>query len=99
MTTQGSPKKNYNNHPFLGRTKDGYFALAHNGVLYNDMKLKESEELPNTCIETDSYIAVQLLEKYGELSFETIAKMSEAVIGSFVFTMLTDDNTLYISKG
>ena len=25
--------------------------------------------------------------------------MSEAVIGSFVFTMLTDDNTLYISKG
>ena len=99
MTTHGSPKKNYNNHPFLGRTKDGYFALAHNGVLYNDMKLKDSEELPNSFIETDSYIAVQLLEKYGEINFETIAKMSEAVIGSFVFTMLTDDNTLYISKG
>ena len=99
MTTQGSPKKNYNNHPFLGRTKDGYFALAHNGVLYNDKKLKESEGLPNTFIETDSYAAVQLLEKYGELNFETIAKMSESVFGSFVFTMLADDNTLYISKG
>ena len=99
MTTQGSPKKNYNNHPFLGRTKDGYFALAHNGVLYNDKNLKDSEGLPNTCIETDSYAAVQLLEKYGELNFETIAKMSEAVFGSFVFTLLTDDNTLYISKG
>ena len=99
MTTQGSPKKNYNNHPFLGRTKDGYFALAHNGVLYNNKNLKESEGLSKTCIETDSYVAVQLLEKYGELNFETIAKMSEAVFGSFVFMMLTDDNTLYISKG
>ena len=98
MTTQGSPKKNYNNHPFLGRTKDGCFALAHNGVLYNDKNLKESEGLSKTCIETDSYVAVQLLEKYGELSFETIAKMSEAVFGSFVFTMLADDKTLYISK-
>ena len=99
MTTQGSPKKNYNNHPFLGKTKDGYFALAHNGVLYNDKNLKESEGLSKTCIETDSYVAVQLLEKYEELNFETIAKMSEVVFGSFVFTMLTDDNTLYISKG
>lgn len=99
MTTQGSPKKNYNNHPFLGKTKDGYFALAHNGVLYNDSMLKGGEGLPNTYIETDSYVAVQLLEKYGELNFETIAKMSESVFGSFVFTMLSDDNTLYISKG
>ena len=98
MTTQGSPKKNYNNHPFLGRTKDGNFALAHNGVLYNDKNLRDSEGLPKTCIETDSYIAVQLLEKYG-VNFETIAKMSESVFGSFVFTMLADDNTLYISKG
>ena len=66
-----------NNHTFLGRTKDGYFAFAHNGVLYNDRNLKDSEGLPKTCIETDSYVSVQLLEKYGELNFETIAKMSE----------------------
>ena len=36
MTTKGSARKNYNNHPFLGSTKEGVFALAHNGVLHND---------------------------------------------------------------
>lgn len=30
MTTQGSAKKNYNNHPFFGRVKGKAFALAHN---------------------------------------------------------------------
>ena len=33
FTTQGSEKQNYNNHPF--KSEKG-FALAHNGVLYND---------------------------------------------------------------
>lgn len=36
MTTQGSAKKNYNNHPFFGCVKGKRFALAHNGVLWND---------------------------------------------------------------
>lgn len=35
MTTQGSEKKNYNNHPFRGALPGGDFALAHNGVLHN----------------------------------------------------------------
>ena len=46
MTTQGSAKHNYNNHPFPGRVGGMDFALAHNGVLYNDSKLKVSEQLP-----------------------------------------------------
>ena len=31
MTTQGSARRNYNNHPFRGITRTGTFALAHNG--------------------------------------------------------------------
>ena len=40
MTTQGSEKYNYNNHPFEGQCGTETFALAHNGVLYNDAELK-----------------------------------------------------------
>lgn len=42
-------------------------------MLYNDSNLKDSEVLPDTCMETDSFAAVRLLEKYGELRYETIA--------------------------
>ena len=35
-STQGSEKKNYNYHPFPGKTQNARFALAHNGVLTND---------------------------------------------------------------
>lgn len=30
--TQGSEKKNYNNHPFWGKIKSQEFSLAHNGI-------------------------------------------------------------------
>ena len=42
-------------------------ALAHNGVLYNDRELRREQHLPTTPIETDSYIAVQLLEQGQQL--------------------------------
>ncbi len=99
MTTKGNQQINYNNHPFFGKTKSGRFALAHNGVLYNDEILRKTMQLPNTSIETDSYIAVQLLEHYGEISFDSIAKMSETVSGSFCFSILTDKNEVYLVKG
>ena len=69
MTTKGKESKNYNNHPFFGSTSKGRFALAHNGVLYTDEIIRAELKLPETFIETDSYIAVQLLEYYGEISF------------------------------
>ena len=98
MTTQGDEKFNANNHPF-----DGYagksFALAHNGVLYNDNILKQTENLPSTEIQTDSYAAVQLIEKEKKLNFTTIKNMAETVMGSFMFTILDEDNTLYFVKG
>ncbi len=96
LTTQGSEKQNYNNHPF--ESEKG-FALAHNGVLYNDRELRKKYMLPDTKIETDSYIAVQLLEHFGSADMENIKQMSELVEGSFTFTILRNDNTLFLVKG
>ena len=98
FTTQGSQKMNYNNHPFRG-TVDVPFALAHNGVLYNDGQLRMEKNLPATPIETDSYIAVQLIESQHKLSFESLRYMAEEVCGSFVFTVLDASNSLWFVKG
>ena len=88
MATQGNARNNYNNHPFAGHTVNGDFALCHNGVLFNYDYVRNLEHLPHTKIKTDTYAAVQLLEKYGKADFENIGKMSELVNGSFVFTYL-----------
>lgn len=98
-STQGSEKRNYNNHPFFGRTKNARFSLAHNGVLYNDDELKKKYKLPRTKIETDSYIAVQLIESQNKVDFESIKFMAEKVEGSFSFSILDDRNNLYLVKG
>ncbi len=97
LSTQGSEKLNYNNHPFLSENND--FALAHNGVLYNDAFLKRTEKLTATKIQTDSYVAVQLIDKKNTLSFDSLEYMTEKVEGSFCFTVLDKDNSLYIVKG
>ena len=99
FTTQGSEKRNCNNHPFEGHCGTEAFALAHNGVLYNDKELCREQHLPPTPIETDSYIAVQLLEQGQQLDTEKIRRTAELVEGSFVFTILKNDNTLFLVKG
>lgn len=48
MTTQGNEKFNQNNHPFAGSIGGKTFALAHNGILWNDKLLRETEHLPQT---------------------------------------------------
>lgn len=97
MTTQGSEKKNYNNHPFGGQAGGKPFALAHNGVLWNDRALQDA--LPKTNIETDSYVAVQLLEKENALDFSSLKNMAETVEGSFAFTALDSEDNLFVVKG
>ena len=72
MTTQGNAQFNQNNHPFLGKVDGNSFALAHNGVLWNDKELRVEENLPLTSVETDSYIAVQLLEQQKALDFNSL---------------------------
>lgn len=99
MTTQGSEKLNRNNHPFLGCAGSTAFALAHNGVLYNDDALRKSRKLPQTSIQTDSYVAVQLIEKSGFMDMEALRDMAEAVRGSFSFSVLDDQDNLYLVKG
>lgn len=99
MATQGDKQKNFNNHPFFGNAGGECFALAHNGVIYNDEKLREELKIPTPSIETDSYIAVQILEKLGELSEKSLAEMAEKVRGSFVFTLLDKRNNSYFVKG
>lgn len=99
LTTQGNAKKNENNHPFAGNMPAGSFALAHNGVLYNDHWLRSSLKLPKTNVETDSYIAVQLIEKTEALDFNSLRYMAEEVEGSFCFTVLDAENNLYFVEG
>jgi len=99
MTTQGNERRNYNNHPFVGSVNGCEFALAHNGVLYNDIDLQRSEVLPKTKIETDSYVAVQLIEKYGELNFEALRYAAELLVGSYTLTVVDRDNNFYFVKG
>ena len=99
MTTQGRAKFNRNNHPFTGKVPGTRFALAHNGVLYNDHVLRQEKKLPRTNIETDSYIAVQLIEQQGALTPASLKTMAEAVEGSFVFTVLDEQDNFYFVKG
>lgn len=98
LTTQGNQKFNFNNHPFYGKA-DKEFAFAHNGVLCNDDTLRKEKHLPKTNIETDSYVAVQLIEKQGKLNFDSLKSMAEDVQGNFTFTILDQYNTLYFVKG
>lgn len=99
MTTQGAAKRNCNNHPFRGNLPKKEFALAHNGILYNDHALRRQHALPKTKIETDSYIAVQLIEQKKALDTESLRFMAEQVQGSFTFTLLDEKDRLYIIKG
>ena len=99
MTTQGSAKRNYNNHPFRGRIRNNDFALAHNGVLQNDVSLRKKKHLPKSKIQTDSYVAVQLLEQNRALDLNSLKEMAEQVEGSFAFTVMDTQNNLYFVKG
>ena len=61
--------------------------------------MRVEKHLPKTQIETDSYVAVQLLEQQGKLNFDSLKSMAESVHGSFCFTALDEDNTFYLVKG
>jgi len=98
-STQGDKKKNYNNHPFKGNCQKGSFALAHNGILVNELEIQTKFHLPKTKIETDSYLAVQLLQKKNKLDIENVKHMAENVDGSFAFSILDDKNILWLVKG
>ena len=94
--THGSAKKVYNNHPFFGKAGNTRFALAHNGVLWDNSLIPN---LPKTKIETDSYIAVQVIEQQKKLTFNSLRTMAETVSGSFSFSLVDELNNLWLVKG
>ncbi len=99
LTTQGLEKYNFNNHPFVGNCNNTKYALAHNGIIYNDEILRKKHKLKDTHIQTDTYITVQLIDKHKSLDFKSISKSIEELEGYFTFTILDDENNLYIAKG
>jgi len=99
LTTQGLQKYNFNNHPFVGHCGNTNYALAHNGIIYNDEILRDKHNLKDTQVQTDTYIAVQLINENKSLDFKSITKSVEEIEGYFTFTILDDENNLYIVKG
>lgn len=98
--TQGDYKLNYNNHPFTGYTKKGdIFSIAHNGIIYNDIELRQKYHLSKSKITTDSYIYTQLLEQAKNINFDTIREYTELLEGYYTFSILDNKNNLYIVKG
>ena len=96
LATTGLPKYNFNNHPF--RSCRRKFALAHNGVLYNTENIKKQLGITPNKIDTDTYLAVQILDRYSDVSINSIKKMCELVDGNFVFTILDKEGNIYIAK-
>ena len=78
--------------------KNCQFALAHNGVLFNDKELQKKYNFKSK-IETDSFVAVQLIKYKNALNFKTIKFMAESIEGSFSFNILDNHNNLYLVKG
>lgn len=92
-------KRNFNNHPFAGKCRNSRFALAHNGVLYDTDTLKTTFSLPKSRIETDSYVAVQLLEHKGYLDLDSVRFVAENIRGSFSLSILTSNNDIFLVRG
>lgn len=97
-STQGIASVNENNHPFPSEL--GTFTLAHNGVLYNDDYLAREHGLKHPKITTDTYVAVQLLDKLhkGVINQDTLKDLGERVGGMFNFTILDEYKNLWIVK-
>ena len=65
----------------------------------NDRELRSEFSLPETKIDTDSYIAVQLIEMCKKLDFESLKFMAEHISGSYSFSILDDKDNIYLVKG
>ena len=61
--------------------------------------MKLTETLPETSVETDSYVALQLIEKQKALDFDSLQVMAEKVEGSFVFTVLDSEDSIWFVVG
>jgi glucosamine 6-phosphate synthetase-like amidotransferase/phosphosugar isomerase protein len=91
---------NQNNHPFSGQTLDGQdYVLMHNGILADLANLRANARLPKPDIQTDSYIAVQLLNQAAQLNIANLHKVLQTLQGSYAFSILDANNNLFLSRG
>ncbi|MCX7610274.1 MAG: hypothetical protein N2043_01645 [Ignavibacterium sp.] len=88
---------NENNHPFLFKSKNMSFALAHNGVVYNqdDIRMHYNMKVPK--ISTDTYIIYQMIQHFG-LSLQSLKDISEQLYGIYTYTVLDNHSNLYIVR-
>ena len=83
MTTQGNAQFNQNNHPFLGHIDGSSFCSRTQRSAVERQRVTMEESLPMTSVETDSYVAVQLLEQQKTLDFDSLKSMAEKDRGVF----------------
>lgn len=98
--THGKPS-DINAHPHI--SSSGKIALVHNGIIENYIDLKNQliKKGVNFVSETDTEVAVQLLDSlYSGNMFETIKKAVKMMQGSFAFGIICDDypDTLFAVK-
>ena len=96
--TQGDKSKNYNNHPWRETVRNCQFALAHNGIIWNDDELQRKYHFKSK-VQTDSFVAVQLLKMRNRLDFDSLKFMAESIDGSYSFNLLDNHNNIYLVKG
>lgn len=86
-----------NAHPQM--SKNGHFAVVHNGIIENYQKLKRIYNLEGFKSQTDSEVIAFLLEKFEGTAVERLTKTAEVLKGSFaVAVMANDDKNIYVLK-
>ena len=99
FTTQGTEKKNENNHPFDNNT----CTVVHNGCLSNDDALKRTHDLTYEA-ETDSAVIPALIEKFvnsGVSEVDALKNTAELLTGSYsvVVKMRKSGRLFYFKNG
>ena len=87
-STQGDKSKNYNNHPWSEMVKNCQFALAHNGVLFNDKELqKKWKDYVNGSLSMDGASALgmtAMIAAYTE-GEEWLEQLKDYLDGNFAY--------------
>ncbi len=87
-----------NAHPFL--SKDGRFAIVHNGIIENYRELKHALPDVRFSSQTDSEVVAHLLAReYRDDVFETVLTVAKLLKGSFAIAVTcTETRKLYAIK-
>ncbi|GKX28344.1 glutamine--fructose-6-phosphate aminotransferase [isomerizing] [Vallitalea longa] len=91
--THGEPS-DVNSHPHMNNTKT--ISLVHNGIIENYMNLKEKlqEDGQEFLSETDTEVAVQLIDYYYKESndlLDSVLKSMDKIEGSYAFGVICND--------